>query len=869
MNFKLIKRILLIILIIPLFAFTISINGDSGKEDLYINGSRITLKNGTGVKINKEYELKGQEFRACWVSSLVGDMQGFSTIEGYKAQIISILDHMAKQNLNTIIFHIRIKNDALYESEYNKWSSYYDTNPTWDGLPWVIEECHRRGIEFHAWMNPYRVSTGATSDLATLAKNFLPNNPASNPKNLLSCSSCVILDPGIPEVQDFLVTTCMEVVEKYDVDAIHFDDYFYASGCDDTETYQKYNTTGLSVANFRRKAVTDFIKKLSTKLRKFNEDTNRRVQLGISPTGVYANGAGDVSFDSAGNVHSSGSRTSGYSHSGAPLYADTLDWINNEWIDYICPQTYHAITNGAVPFCEITNWWNQVMARTNVNLYVSMGLYMRGGSGNASWSYNDLEPYHQIMYMNTLENCRGMSVYSYSALSSLNSSTVKNVWATPVIPPEVRTMERIIPSDVDSLSVKKTSFGSVLEFPKNDSKFYVIYRSETPITFSPDEVIDVIGDISVDGIISYPDETPDKHYYYGVRTLSNSNTLSSGVTTDNKDKDLDLKAKLNYPENFKVSDNILNGEEITITWDKILYQFDSNVKYELNYSFDEGSIYSSIVENYRGRLKANIKIPNGAKVLKIKLTSYTNTSMSTKEEVYNISPSLGHIYNFGVLDSSYSGCDTVFYFNKIDGSNSDYEYTLEYSYDGFNFDKLKTIKATDSFNQEIKASIVPYQNFTYYRVKASYNNSYGYSDIISFNLIEHLNTNTSVYVNNEELKDYYILDEGEKIDIKISSIPQASYSIQYSKDGSSWMNITTLDNRVVREEKDGNYHIVINIGYQYFKVSLRVYALIGGKEAVLVDIDIYTKLSFLYSDEVLEYMFDENHEIIDNMNLYK
>ena len=92
----------------------------------------------------------------------------------------------------------------------------------------MIDETHRRGIDFHAWMNPYRVSTGTTSNVEALASSFPKNNPASNPDNLLVCSSCVILDPGIPEVQDFLVATCMELVNNYNVDGIHFDDYFYA-----------------------------------------------------------------------------------------------------------------------------------------------------------------------------------------------------------------------------------------------------------------------------------------------------------------------------------------------------------------------------------------------------------------------------------------------------------------------------------------------------------------------------------------------------------------------------------------------------------------------------------------------------------------
>ena len=178
----------------------------SDDHPIVINGSTIKLKDGTTCTIKSVYNLKGQEFRGCWCSPLTGDIGGFVSEESYKSQIISILETMERFNLNALLLHVRIKNDACYKSELNNWSSFYNTNPSWDSLPWVIEECHKRGIEFHAWMNPYRVSTGTTSNVEALASTFPKVNPASNPDNLLVCYSSVILDPGIPEVRDFLVS---------------------------------------------------------------------------------------------------------------------------------------------------------------------------------------------------------------------------------------------------------------------------------------------------------------------------------------------------------------------------------------------------------------------------------------------------------------------------------------------------------------------------------------------------------------------------------------------------------------------------------------------------------------------------------------
>ena len=171
-------------------------------------------------------------------------------------------------------------------------------------------------------------------------------------------SGVTILNPGEPEVREFLIDTVMELIENYDVDAIHFDDYFYANGVNDSKTYNKpgYNPKKLSLADWRREQVDIFIRDLSQAIRNFNIQNNRYVQLGISPTGIYKNasrrgfayGIGSTDYyDANGNFITSGSNTAGFQHSGDYLYADTKKWIDNEWIDYILPQTYWGFTRAA------------------------------------------------------------------------------------------------------------------------------------------------------------------------------------------------------------------------------------------------------------------------------------------------------------------------------------------------------------------------------------------------------------------------------------------------------------------------------------------------------------------------------------------
>ena len=183
---------------------------------------------------------------------------------------------MEWHNLNALIFHIRIDNDAIYYSSMNPWSSWftvYGEDPGWDPLEWVIEETHKRGIEFHAWMNPYRITASGKKGVtaAKVASKIPSYNIGSNPDNLLVSSETygTILNPGIPEVRTFIVDTCMEVIEKYDVDAIHFDDYFYISSVDDEREYQKYNPNNLQKDDWRREQVDLFIKESLCSIRNF------------------------------------------------------------------------------------------------------------------------------------------------------------------------------------------------------------------------------------------------------------------------------------------------------------------------------------------------------------------------------------------------------------------------------------------------------------------------------------------------------------------------------------------------------------------------------------------------------------------------
>ena len=506
------KKVILILIfifgiVLPCISVSANTNLDTSDDETY----------------KLDYELD-REMRAVWISPLVNDIPRFTSETQYKNAILDVFKNMEKFNLNTMIFHIRMYNDAVYESLYNNWSSYYNTNPSWDALPWVIEECHKRGYEFHAWMNPYRVASSGT--LSSVASRFPKSNLASNPDNLLKGSDTIILNPGIPAVQDFLVNVCMEVVYKYDVDAIHFDDYFYVTGIDDTKTYGTYGI-GQGIEQFRRDSVDTFIKSLKRELDRYNEKNGECVELGISPTAAWANGDGVVTYDEEGNAISNGSKGVTQGHYGNYLYCDTLKWINEEWIDYILPQCYIGTSNGNELFYGTVDWWSKVCKYKKTKVYIGIGLY-RAGDGD----WQDLtELKRQFDYMAQYDNVEGFSIFSYRHIKSTSSAINQNLQnAISYFEDEVYAPE--ILKDVKNSNLALNEYYILNEgskhsigFTKLDGiKYYVLLKK----TNDNYELLDVYNSDTV-----YVDENNGYCEYY-LAPMLNNNTIGNYVklTTD-------------------------------------------------------------------------------------------------------------------------------------------------------------------------------------------------------------------------------------------------------------------------------------------------------------------------------------------------
>ena len=504
-----------------------------------------------------------QQFRAVWSSPWGGDADliTFISKEDFIEKMTYILDTLKKYNMNTIIYHVRTHNDALYQSKYNPVSPYFEKVDfkEFDPLKWMVNESHKRGIDFHAWMNPYRIKSGVVpvEEIIEKYKNF--ENPANDTKNILIGKNCIFMDPGLEIVRNFIDTTIQEFLEQFDVDAIHFDDYFYddmgAGGKtegeetildeQDQNTYEDYiknhpdckydSKNAVDKANWRREQVDELIILLSNNIREYNKKNNKKVQFGISPTGIYKNGDGVVTYDNKGNAITTGSNTNGQEHYASYLFCDSLNWINNGWIDYILPQSYWAQDHPLARYKNVMGWWNKVVEYKKVNLFSGVGLYMADLSGNTyGWQNNENELCEQLTYTYESKNIDGVSIYNFNTLRKLrdgveskSATQVKNgmiAWQKKVPPSEIKSFERIELSKPENMTFKD----NILSFNKvNGAKYYIIYRSELDITFDAGEIVDIFKDDNetVNWI-----EKDEGNYNYGVKALSYTNTLGDGAT---------------------------------------------------------------------------------------------------------------------------------------------------------------------------------------------------------------------------------------------------------------------------------------------------------------------------------------------------
>ena len=425
-----------------------------------------------------------REFRGVWVQTVYQDRYKNMTPAEMRGYFIYMLDYFQKANFNTVVFQVRPQADAFYPSSLEPWSSHLTgtqgraPSPYWDPMAFLIRECHKRNMEFHAWLNPYRVTVGSSERLAS---SHIYN---SHPEWFVKYDGKIYFDPGIPDCRKFICDVVEDIVERYDVDAIHMDDYFYpypAPGVSfpDENSFRKYGNQQGFYSNkddWRRNNVNNLIKEIKETIVNTGKPS---VKFGISPFGIYRN--------KKNTPDGSGSNTDGLENYG-DLYADVLLWARNGWIDYLIPQIYWEIGHKKADYETLIYWWNQHVS--SVQLYIGQDVERSIKTPDArNPRKNQLS--RKMELERTLPNVSGNCFwYGYAIMDNyggITDSLVNNYHKYPaLIPSGPHGNKKILPDAPRKIHVNRTPAGKYKltweiktqkEYLKNPV-YYCIYRFE-------------------------------------------------------------------------------------------------------------------------------------------------------------------------------------------------------------------------------------------------------------------------------------------------------------------------------------------------------------------------------------------------------
>lgn len=297
------------------------------------------------------------------------------------------LDKLKSLGINTVFFQVKPDGTALWPSKILPWSDMLTGNigegPGYDPLQFMLDEAHKRGMKVHAWFNPYRVSVNTKPSTVAELNRTLSQNPASvfvlHRDWIRTAGDRFVLDPGIPEARNWITSIVAEVVARYPIDGVQFDDYFYAessgSMLNDGETFKKYGQGFGSKADWRRHNTQLLIEQVSRTIKQLKPE----VEFGVSPAGVWRNRSHDAA----------GSDTRGAS-AYDEAYADTRLWVQKGLLDYIAPQIYWPFARDAARYDVLAKWWADVVKPTNTRLYIGVALYKVGepSKNEPDWTIN-------------------------------------------------------------------------------------------------------------------------------------------------------------------------------------------------------------------------------------------------------------------------------------------------------------------------------------------------------------------------------------------------------------------------------------------------------------------------------------------------
>jgi uncharacterized lipoprotein YddW (UPF0748 family) len=480
-----------------------------------------------------------RELRAAWIATVVNidwpSRKGLSA-QQQQEEYVKLLDLLKSVGMNAVIVQVRPSADAFYPSSYEPWSEYLSgeqgrsPEPYYNPLTFMIQQAKQRGLEFHAWFNPYRVSMKDTM-------NFVDTHPIhKHPEWFLKYGGKWYYDPGHPEAQEYVLQSILETVKHYDLDAVHFDDYFYPyrianEAFPDSSSYASYGKeVYANVDDWRRNNVNFFVQELSSRIKR----EKPHVRFGISPFGVWRNKDKDPD----------GSETQAGQTNYDDLYADVLKWLKEGWIDYVTPQLYWHIGFKVADYTVLLDWWSK--HSYGKHLYVGQAVYRVGGKG---WENPD-ELLNQVNLNRNYTEVKGSMYFNsktFIADKQGVNAKMNQMYRYPALIPSMSWIDAKPPA-VPVLKNAGGSQGSGVHLSwfdsiDTDASYYVIYRFKKGNLISADNPANIAAIVQREpsAVQSWLDKTADKRsiYLYGITAVDrghNESPLSPAITLKTRGK---------------------------------------------------------------------------------------------------------------------------------------------------------------------------------------------------------------------------------------------------------------------------------------------------------------------------------------------
>jgi uncharacterized lipoprotein YddW (UPF0748 family) len=476
-----------------------------------------------------------REFRAVWIATVANidwpSAKGLPTVR-QQDEFVSLLDFHRRIGMNAAIVQIRPATDAFYFSAQEMWSEWLTgkqgamPEPYYDPLQFMITETHKRGMEFHAWINPYRAQFD--SDSLRIHPEHITRR---KPEWFVTYGKSKVFNPGIPEVRQYITDIVADIIRRYDVDAIHFDDYFYpyqiqGQVFNDSATFKQYGKAFTKIDDWRRDNVNRLIEAISLQIRHIKP----YVKFGISPFGVWRN----RSQDPRGSATQGGQTC--YDH----LYADIRLWLEKGWIDYVAPQVYFSIEFDKVPYKTLVDWWADNSFGRHV--YIGHSPYKISPNGNdPHWAKPTQIP-EQLRYNRRKgDEIQGSIYFSSKSLirnpngvaDSLRNNFYRHIALLPLMPWKKGNP----PPPPSGLEVLPSKRGALLCWnppPKvtaaeNTAKYHAIYRVRANEVLDLNNPAQIIALTGAEGFFLDDTLPADGEYRYAVTALSRMHHESSAI----------------------------------------------------------------------------------------------------------------------------------------------------------------------------------------------------------------------------------------------------------------------------------------------------------------------------------------------------